>query len=416
MRTSIPYVLTGLLCLLAAPALCQVLPEIGVEESLDPDRIELALLPGVTVSSETGFGFGALAAVAGFEPGYTPYRWRLQASAQLAVREGPDGEVEWPVQSYWLLFDLPELGARWLRLSGKLGFRQHSALGWYGVGNASGDVPSARASDDGGRFFRYKRMFPEATVIARAQLGGELSVFGATTFTYNRITAYEGTRLAHDLADDGLDSLLVGAQPHGDLCLRAGLIYDSRDDETSPTRGMLHEVSLEAGVGLGEDFAYGRLHAQARFFVPIAGPRLVVAARVLADVIVGEAPFYELSRMGGFNPVDGPAGAHGIRGLPGQRYAGEVKLIGNVEVRSHIVGFEVGEQRFKIGVAAFADAGRVFAEVTEAHPGLDGGDLGLKVGVGGGLRIGWGETFVGRIDAAWSPDGVGFYALAGHMF
>ncbi|GMV42545.1 MAG: hypothetical protein AMXMBFR64_42610 [Myxococcales bacterium] len=406
MRTVTQLALAGLLCLL--PSLARA--ELGVSAELDPDRVEVALLPGVTVSTETGFGFGVLGAVAGFEPGYTPYRWRLQASVQLSVREGPDGDVEWPVQSYWLLFDLPELGARWLRLSGKVGYRQHAALGWYGIGNGSSDSPPAHA--DGGRWFRYERLFPEATVMLRARLGGELSVFGGATFSYSQVTVGEG-RLAMDLDDDPR-SLLVGARPHGDACLRVGLIYDSRDHETSPTRGMLHEVALEAGAGLGESFAYGRLHAQARFFVPIAGRRLVVAARLLADVMVGEPPFYELSRMGGSNPVDGPAGAHGIRGVPAQRYAGEVKLVGNVELRSHIVGFEVGEQRFTVGVAAFADAGRVFAELTEAHPGLDGGDL--KLGLGGGLRLGWGETFVGRIDAAWSPDGVGFYALAGHPF
>ena len=416
MRTTAPYALTLLVCLVTAGAVAQPLPDAVVEEALDPDRIELALLPGVTVSSETGFGFGALGAVAGFEPGYTPYRWRLQASAQLAVREGVDGEVEWPVQSYWLLFDLPQLGARWLRLSGKLGFRKHAALGWYGVGNASGDAPATGADDDAGRYFRYERLFPEATVIARAQLGGPLSLFAATTLTYDEISVYEGTRLARDLEDEGQRSLLVGLRPHGDLIVRAGVLYDSRDDETSPTSGMLHELTLEAGVGLGEAFSYGRLHAEARFFVPVAGPHLVVAARVLADVMLGEPPFYELSRMGGYTPQDGIAGAHGVRGLPGQRYAGEVKLVGNLELRSHLLGFEVGEQRFKVGIASFVDTGRVFTELTEAHLGLDGGDLGLKVGVGGGLRLGWGETFVGRIDAAWSPDGVGFYALAGHMF
>lgn len=384
----------------------------GIEE-LDPYRIEFALIPGAAVSTETGFGFGATGAIAGFHPDYAPYQWRLQASANVSVREGLDGDAEWPVQSFWLLYDFPELGASWFRLSGKVGYRRCSALGWYGLGNASVDaVPDGAPLDH----LRYDRWFPEATVIGRATLGGGLSVFAGSTFTYSHTEVFAGSRLEQDLADPAARELLTGVAPHGLLRLKAGVIYDSRDHETSPTSGMWHEASIEGGAGLGEGFGFGRLNVTARFYAPIWGPHLVVATRLLADVMVGDPPFYELSAMGGFTPVDGPAGAFGIRGVPSQRLSGEVKLLGNLELRSHIVAFEVLEQRFRLGAVAFADTGRVFTELLTPHPELDGSDVDLHSGFGGGIRIQWGETFVARIDAAWSPDGVGAYALAGHVF
>ena len=52
------------------------------------------------------------------------------------------------------------------------------------------------------------------------------------------------------------------------------------------------------------------------------------------------------------------------------------------------------------------------------HPELDGTGLGLKYGVGGGLRVASGQTFVLRVDVAWSPDAnpISGYLLAGHIF
>ena len=52
----------------------------------------------------------------------------------------------------------------------------------------------------------------------------------------------------------------------------------------------------------------------------------------------------------------------------------------------------------------------------QPHPELDGPSAVPKFGVGGGPRVRWGETFVVRFDAAWSPDGVGLYVNANHAF
>ena len=68
-----------------------------------------------------------------------------------------------------------------------------------------------------------------------------------------------------------------------------------------------------------------------------------------------------------------------------------------------------------LGTIAFIDAGRVWAEVA-SRPGLDGEGLGLKYGVGGGLRLQWGETFIVRADTGWSPDGLGIFININHIF
>ena len=131
--------------------------------------------------------------------------------------------------------------------------------------------------------------------------------------------------------------------------------------------------------------------------------------------------FYELGRYGVLSPIDGPGGSWSIRGVPRQRYSGKQKAIINAELRTMFVRFNIASQRFGIGALAFVDAGRLwtdYAPVTLGGEDVDGPFGDIKWGVGGGLRITWGETLVIRADPAWSPSDqdFGFYIDIGHMF
>jgi hypothetical protein len=105
------------------------------------------------------------------------------------------------------------------------------------------------------------------------------------------------------------------------------------------------------------------------------------------------------------------------RGVPAGRYYGKVKVLGNVELRTEIVSFHLFGKSMIFGVTAFFDAGRVWAD-TSPHPELDGRGVGLKYGIGGGLRLQSESSFVLRADLAWSPDAtpVGGYFTVGQLF
>lgn len=108
---------------------------------------------------------------------------------------------------------------------------------------------------------------------------------------------------------------------------------------------------------------------------------------------------------------------NGVRGVPAQRYSGKLKAFGNLEVRSEVVTAEVWGKPYTLALAAFFDAGRVWAD-WRSRPELDGTGVGLKYGVGGGLRLQQGRAFVVRGDVAWSPDArpIGAYFTAGQTF
>ena len=106
-----------------------------------------------------------------------------------------------------------------------------------------------------------------------------------------------------------------------------------------------------------------------------------------------------------------------MRGIPGQRYYGRIKLFSNLELRSHLYDFTVSRKPYALGGALFTDFGRLWTDFG-SHPELDGTRLGLKYGVGGGVRLQQGKTFVIRVDVAWSPDArpLGAYLTAGQAF
>ena len=98
-------------------------------------------------------------------------------------------------------------------------------------------------------------------------------------------------------------------------------------------------------------------------------------------------------------------GSASIRGVPFGRYLGQIKAVGNVELRALLLRVHVFGQTFQLGNDIFADAGRVWSDYT-FHSPLDGTGLGLKWGTGVGAYLLWGQAAMFRLDVAYSPDAV----------
>ncbi len=397
------------------------------EEPLDPHRYEPALLPALGGNSDIGFLFGLFGVLAKFEPGYDPYRWRGQVIAVTSVKDGPEG-AELPTHFYMASFDLPGLAGGRLRLQPGIAFSRIITGGYYGLGNlSSADVRPHEWRDDAvpGRHNQYIMTMTSAQLEARLLLNQSFDILAGLGFKYAMPELYAGSQLDVDAATrEGSDGAIVGGvTDHASLKLAVGTSFDSRDHETVPTRGMYHILALRFSPGVVDTgLLFGGATMDARFFYPVFEDYLVLAGRIIGDLIFGDAPFYELGALGAFDPI-GFSGARGIRGLPAGRFHGQAKLLCNLELRSMFVGFTLLKQRFRIGAAAFFDTGRIWATLS-ARPDLDGTDIGLKYGTGGGLRIQWGETLVIRIDIAYSPQAtdadpdmpIGIYMDMAHMF
>jgi hypothetical protein len=374
-----------------------------------PRDHELSVVPFAGGTSDLGIGIGALAAFESYAPDVQPYRHRVEASGLLTFKLGvggspivlpyQDGLLQWT----WFL-------SRDLRLLLRATYTNESFLHYSGVGNAS---PDPSGSDAAARDRdQWAWLHPALSAGLRQRLHGPFYVQLRAGYAYNHLRFADTSRL---LADDRA-GVITGARDHGQLLGEASLLLDTRDDEVITHCGQFHQLEqrwspLRAGIS---PHRYGQTNLTLRFYFTPVARYLTVALRAIGDLQYGDVPFYELARIEDTFAFGGP---NAVRGIPGQRYYGKLKAIGNVELRSELLPFRVFGKDCVLGVAAFFDGGRVWSGY-RARPALDGRGLGLKYGIGLGPRLVVGEVLVVRADVAWSPDAdpLSAYFLAGEVF
>jgi hypothetical protein len=379
-------------------------------------RRELNLIPIAGGDSDVGVGFGEVGDWARLQPGTGLYRWRLESQAFITFKLRDDNDLIVPFQDYSLLLSQRNWGAekRWT-LDIRAAFTDESTLKFYGLGNASPlPAPGLEA-----RQTEYGRMHPTLSIETRRAVAHGLYLFLGSVYTHNWLSVPSGGTLAtlHDSGPADQRAMLGSFGSHGVEQLEAGLEYDSRDNEIVTRTGSFHALQVRYSPHITRHlpYAYEQINLTTRVYrTPI--PRwLTLSARLVGDVLLGDPPFYELAR---FNQTPAIGGVNAVRGVPAQRYYGKVKLFGNFEARSEVLPFRIRSKHLMLGVAAFVDAGRVWTEFGRSHADLDGAGVGLKYGIGGGLRLQEGQTFVVRADLAWSPDArpIGAYFAAGQIF
>jgi hypothetical protein len=377
---------------------------------------ELNMIPFIGGDSDVGIGIGVVGDLARLQAGVPPFGWRLEAAGFITFKpgEGTGKGLTIPFQDYYLLLAVPRLGHDGrLRVEVRPSFTDESTQRYYGLGNASprppDEFPVARTL--------YRRRHASLYVAGRWALEDHLFLRYQADYTQNWVSTRPDSILAlqRNGADPYVRSLLDGPAHHGVAGLEARIEYDTRDSEIVTHGGSFHHLRLRVSPRLGRDqpFEYATVNLTLRAYRTF-WPWLTVAGRLVGDLLFGDPPFYELTHVEDSSVV---GGGKGIRGVPGQRYYGKIKAFGNLEAQSPVWSFRLKGKQFVLSTAAFFDGGRVWTDFGR-HPELDGTGIGLKEGIGAGLRLQEGSTFTVRADVAWSPDAqpIGAYFNAGQMF
>lgn len=398
------------------------------KKPLKPDRFEFGALPAFASSSDFGVGGGVIGHVTKFATGYYPYRWRAGALVFVAGQRVPGSGAEVSLQFHRLELDFPQLGHKRVRVSLVAQYYGQPNSGYYGIGNRTGVDLEARARDR--RYYQYAIDGVVAQPFVRFRLSKSWHSWVKAEISYRSPNLHPGSKLEQDYQESQLDTargrvlrgMLNGLQPHFLTIAQTGLLYDTRDHEFAPTRGMFHELS--GRVGRIEGKHYAGVSATARFYKALWRPHVVLALRLGMDRNYGAAPLSRLSSIHGLLLYSAPGSAFAVRGVPEGRYHGMLRFLGNLEVRTSFLPFTLWRQRFLLGAVAFIDAGRVWADPGRADDfdrvplpadGLQRSAT-IKYAFGGGTRVQWGDTFVVRADLGLSPDGTGYILSINHHF
>ncbi len=168
--------------------------------------------------------------------------------------------------------------------------------------------------------------------------------------------------------------VITEAEKNGGLALElnAGLVYDTRDIEAAPNRGIWAEAYLNGNV-LQNSYlkacAYFRHYISIPIHIPAGEP--VFAYRLAwQQTIAGETPLYMIQN----NPLlvqrnmisEGFGSSNTIRGLRENRILAEGMAWLNAELRVKLFNFKLFNQYFYVAVNPFFDAGIITKQYKSA--------------------------------------------------
>ena len=333
----------------------------------------------------TGGGYLAIVRQLGMEnaDAAAPYAGAIALNGQLST----SGSRELTLDGRF-----PALVKGW-RVVATLAAARHARANYFGIGNNTvfddANVTSAQE-----HFYQAL----ETSLLARGEIqrqviGGLRALVGIHAERRRTVPLPGPSLLA---ADQLTGAFPTAGNNTADVTVRAGVVFDTRDDEPSPSRGVLLEAIHS--VSAGSVPKYNRTTVSGAGYMPVGG-NLVLSARAVAQAMGG------IPRIGAYQlieasdrPYTGIGGPVSHRGLVENRFLGHDKILLNVDVRYHVVNVP---RAARASVMAFLDAGRVFQGETLRLTTDD-----LKVGGGIGLFVQLGRAGIIGTTVGLGPDGV----------
>jgi outer membrane protein assembly factor BamA len=145
---------------------------------------------------------------------------------------------------------------------------------------------------------------------------------------------------------------------------KAGVKYDTRDNEANPMKGLWTDIQLLFSPGFMSDgYTYARMAFTHRQYFTLIPKRVNLGYRVsYQSKIGGEMPFYMLPLVYNSAPqltLSGLGGSRTIRGILRNRVVGEDFIYGNVELRWKVVRTVLFNQNLYLALSGYADAGMI---------------------------------------------------------
>ena len=198
--------------------------------------------------------------------------------------------------------------------------------------------------------------------------------------------------------------------------LKGGIVYDSRDNEPNPMKGLWTEATIQfAPSFLGNgDYGHAVIAVIHRQYFTLVKHKVSFAYRAAYQGTIGNAPFYAYPLMatsfmkGAYS--EGLGGSKTLRGILRDRVVGKGVVYGNAEFRWKFIHTRLINQNWYFALSAFYDGGMVIqkipVDISHVMPGPDeelsdyfsGKKEKLHSSIGAGLHIAMNQNFIVACD------------------
>lgn len=380
--------------------------------------------PAVGYTTDLGFQYGVLADIFQYGDGklYPDYVYKFSVEASHYTKGNT---------TLHLQFDGKNLtpGLRYTLAATYLGNQTES---FYGFNGASSVYIKAldKISADGMGFYLQKRNQMKVVASLQGQIASSRWSWYAG-LTFNNFNAgyaknksiVEGTPTLVDLyLKNGIirENEFYGGNH---LDLKGGFIYESRDHENNPTKGINAEI-----LAIGSyDFFQNRNHylsLSARFihFVPLVSDKLIFGYRLAyqGDVL-GNKPYYMLPGIESTTirqkKNDGLGSVNTVRGTVANRMLGKGYAWTNIELRYNFLKFDWIRQHWIVSTNPFFDAGMVVQpyKLEEMKAAAAKPENQTTMVPGTGMTVSQ-LLYSGKGETLHASAGIGFHLIMNHNF
>lgn len=181
----------------------------------------------------------------------------------------------------------------------------------------------------------------------------------------------------------------------------AQFLLDGRDDVANPTEGVRWDtrIGLYAVTGPSDERYASAQTVFSAYATPSYTPQVTLALRAGGAHILGDFPFYAASVLGGDD---------NLRGFRSSRFGGRSSLFQNLEARLAVLRFSTYVVPGHLGIIAFVDNGRVWADGEQSRA--------WHQSYGGGVWIRVFERFILSGTYGESEESTAFVLTSGFQF
>ncbi len=394
-------------------------------------------LPVFGYSSDLGFNIGAYASLIDYGDGTLFPDYKHQFEVLLRYNTNISGVGQ-------LLYDSEFLIPKF-RTTFNLTYMLDKVFPFYGFNG----YESPYFADKGNAFYAYSRELFKFTSDLQKDIWKNIRWVGGFSFYSYDINSVMSSHRKDSVPVNNADTSLYDAyisknvlseneRSGGNvLYFKVGFLYDTRDFERAPTKGIATELTFMGSPDFFTHNQYSHIKVSLihRQYITLFPKRLVLAYRLAYQgTLVGNAPFYVQQNLHTIFPNktyhEGVGGDATVRGILPNKVVGDGMFWANIESRIQIADFKFFKNDFYIALNPFFDCGIVTQKYKEQELrdavgtseynflSGDGERLHKTLGLGGKLAMN--QNFILSLEVGFALDkrdgNYGIYAGMYYLF